>query len=260
MEKRRIIAHRRRNHWISQQGNRDLGLNHRRIVRRNREPSHLAGIRKRVVHDRPLRSLDDLDPSQDLGDLDLNPGDQSRARKTARSPSEANLNRRDHDHDRDPRNPDLKARTGASRENRDPTRATRDPLNPVRSLWINRRVIMEIPIENAPVVRAAALNRKRKKMQRIRTISKYERRRMACRLRDPTGKRTKMIVVVIATLVGKENQLLSEEVLRHVRIEVDLRIETEIDHGIDHETDREIDREIDHAIDREIGIEGNTFR
>lgn len=97
-------------------------------------------------------------------------------------------------------------------------------------------------------------------MRRIRTTSKYERRRMACKLRDPIGKPTRMIVVVIATLVGRENQLLSEEVLLHVRIEVDLRIEIEIDHEIDHETDREIDREIDHAIDHEIGIEGKIYK
>lgn len=92
-------------------------------------------------------------------------------------------------------------------------------------------------------------------MERIKATSRYERRRMVCKLRDPTEKPTKMIVVVIATLAGKENQLLSEEVLRHVKIEDDLRIETEIDHEIDHEIDREIDHEIDHAIDHEIGIE-----
>jgi len=119
---------------------------------------------------------------------------------------------------------------------------------------------MQIPIENAMVVRAAALNQKWTKMERIRATSRYERRRMACKLRDPTGKPTKMIVVVIATLVGKENQLLNEEVLRHVKIEDDLRIETEIDHEIDHETDREIDHEIDHAIDHEIGIEGKIYK
>jgi len=119
---------------------------------------------------------------------------------------------------------------------------------------------MEIPIENAMVVQAVALNQKRRKMQRIRTISRYEKRRMAYKLRDPTGKPTKMIVVVIATLVGIENQLLSEEVLHYVRIEVDLKIETEIDHEIDHETDREIDREIDHAIDHETGTEGKIYK
>lgn len=68
-----------------------------------------------------------------------------------------------------------------------------------------------------------------------------------------------MIAVVIATLVGRENQLLSEEVLRHVRIGVDLRIEIETDHEIDHETDREIDRETGHAIDHEIGTEGKIY-
>jgi len=109
------------------------------------------------------------------------------------------------------------------------------------------------------VVQAVALNQRRRKMQRIRMTLRYEKRRMACKLRDPTGKPTKMIVVVIATLVGIENQLLSEEVLRHVRIEVDLKIETEIDHEIDHETDREIDREIDHAIDHETGTEGKII-
>lgn len=115
---------------------------------------------------------------------------------------------------------------------------------------------MQIP-ENATVVQAAALNLRRRKLQRIRMTSRYERKRMVCKLRDPTEKPTRTIVAVIATLVGRENQLLNEEVLRHVRTGVDLRIETETDHEIDHETDREIDREIDHAIDHEIGTEGN---
>lgn len=255
MEKRRIIVHHRQNRWTNQQENRDLGLNRRRIVRKNLELNHLAEIRKRVDHDRLLRNQDDLVPSRDLDDLDLNPGDQSRVRRTVSSLSEANPNHRDHDHDRDPRNPDRRARTGASRENRDPTRVTRDPPNLARNLQRNRRT-MQIP-ENATVVQAAALNLRKRKLQRIRMISRYERKRMVCKLRDPTEKPTKMIVAVIATLVGRENQLLNEEVLRHVRIGVDLRIETETDHEIDHETDREIDREIDHAIGHEIGTEGN---
>jgi len=119
-EKRRIIAHHHRNHWTNQQGNRDLGLNRRQIVRRSLELSLLAGTRRRVDHDRPLRSLDDLVLNQDLGDLVLNLGDQNRARRNVQSPSEANLNRRDRDHDhdhdrdRDRRNLDLRARTEAS--------------------------------------------------------------------------------------------------------------------------------------------------
>lgn len=255
MEKRRIIVHHRQNHWTNQQENRDLGLNRRRIVRKNLELNHLAEIRRRVDHDRLLRNQDDLVPSRDLDDLDLNPGDQSRVRRTVSSLNEANPNHRDHDHDRDPRNPDRRARTGASRENRDPTRATQDPPNLARNLQRNRRT-MQIP-ENATVVQAAALNLRRRKLQRIRMTSRYERKRMVCKLRDPTEKPTRTIVAVIATLVGRENQLLNEEVLRHVRTGVDLRIETETDHEIDHETDREIDREIDHAIDHEIGTEGN---
>lgn len=97
-------------------------------------------------------------------------------------------------------------------------------------------------------------------MPRIRTTSRYERRRMACKLRGPIEKPTKMIVAVTATLVERENQLLSEEVLHHVRIGVDLKIETEIDHEIDHEIDRKIDREIDHVKDHEIGTEGKIYK
>lgn len=97
-------------------------------------------------------------------------------------------------------------------------------------------------------------------MRKIRMTSRYERRRMACKLRDPIGKLIKMIVAVIATLVGRENQLLSEEALRHVRIGVDLKTETEIDLEIDHETDRKIDREIDHVKDHEIETEGKIYK
>lgn len=97
-------------------------------------------------------------------------------------------------------------------------------------------------------------------MRKIRMTSRYERRRMAYKLRDPIGKPIKTIVAVIATLVGRENQLLSEEVLRHVRIGVDLKIETETDHEIDHETDRKIDREIDHVKDHEIETEGKIYK
>lgn len=97
-------------------------------------------------------------------------------------------------------------------------------------------------------------------MRKIRMTLRYERRRMAYKLRDPIEKPTRMIVAVIATLVGRENQLLSEEVLRHVRIGVDLKIETEIDHEIDHETDRKIDREIDHVKDHEIETEGKIYK
>lgn len=256
MERKRIIAHRHRNHWTNQQGNRDLHLNHR-IVRRNLEQSRPVGIRRHVDRDRPLRNPGDLVPSQDLGDLDLNLEDQSRALRIVPNPSVANPNR-GHDHDRDPRNLDPRARTEASQENRDPCQATRDLPSLARSLWRNRRTL-EIPIENATVVRAAALNPKRRKMRRIRMTSRYERRRMVCKLRGPIGKPTKMIVAVIATLVGRENQLLSEEVLRHVRIEVDLKTETETDREIDHEIDRKIDREIDHVKDHEIGTEGTIY-
>lgn len=259
MERRRIIAHRRQNRWTSQQENRDLGLNRRRIVQKNLELNHLAEIRRHVDHDRLLRNQDDLVPSRDLGDLDQNPGDQSRVRRIVSSLSEANPNHRDHDHDRDPRNPDPRAKTGASRENRDPTRVTRDPPSLARNLQRNRKTL-EIPIENATVVQAAALDPRRRKIQRTKTTSRYERKRMVCKLRDLTEKPIKTIVVVIATLVGRENQLLSEEVPRPVRTGVDLRIETETDHEIDHETDHEIDREIDHAIDHEIGTEGEIYK
>lgn len=133
-----------------------------------------------------------------------------------------------------------------------------DPPSPARNLQRNKKTL-EMLIESAMVVRAVALNPRRKKMRRIKTTSRYERRRMACKLRDPIGKLTKMIVEVIATLVGRENQLLSEEVPRHARIEVDLRIETEIDHENDQETDRKIDREIDHVKDHEIGTGGKIL-
>lgn len=81
---------------------------------------------------------------------------------------------------------------------------------------------------------------------------------MVCKLRDLTGKLTRMIAVAIAILVGRESQLLREEALRRVKIEVDPRIETEIeiDHEIDRGTGHEIDREIDHGIDHETGTEG----
>lgn len=152
MGRRRIIAHRHQNRWINQQENRDLGQNHRRVVQKNPEQSHLVEIRRHVAQDRPLQSQDDLVPSQDLEGLDLNLGDQSHARRTVPSLSGANPNHRDHDHghDRAPRNLDLRARIGANRENRDP-RVTRDPPNPVRNHRRNRRT-MEIPTESGTVV------------------------------------------------------------------------------------------------------------
>lgn len=109
-------------------------------------------------------------------------------------------------------------------------------------------------IENATVVPAAVLNPKRKKGRKIRMISRFERRRTAYRLNDLIGKLIKTIVVVIATPVGRENQLLREEVLRHAKIEVGPR--TEIGIEIDHEKDRGTGREIDRAIDHETEIDG----
>lgn len=97
-------------------------------------------------------------------------------------------------------------------------------------------------------------------MRKIKTISRYEKRKTAYKLRDLTEKPTRMTVVAIAIPVERENQLLREEALRHVRTEVDPRTETEIDHGIDRETDLEIDRGIDHEIDHETGIEGKIYK
>lgn len=97
-------------------------------------------------------------------------------------------------------------------------------------------------------------------MRKIRMTLRYERKKMACKLRDPIGKPTKMTVAVIATLVGRENQLLSEEVLHRVRIGVDLKIEIGTDHEIDHEIDRKIDREIDRVKDHEIETEGKIYK
>ena len=139
MERRKIIAHHRRNQWISQRGNHDLHLNRQRIVQRNLEVNHLAEIQRHVDHDRPLRNQDDLVQNQDLEDLDLNLGDQNRVRrKSVRSLSEANPNRQDHDHDRDrdrdPRNPVPRVRIEASQENQDPSRVTQDHPSPGRSL------------------------------------------------------------------------------------------------------------------------------
>lgn len=116
---------------------------------------------------------------------------------------------------------------------------------------------MRTLIENATVLRAVAQNPKKKKMRKIRTISRYERKRTAYKLRDLTEKLIRTIAVAIAILVGRESQLLREEALRHVRTEVGPRTEIEIDHGIDRETGHEIDREIDHATDHaiETGIE-----
>lgn len=97
-------------------------------------------------------------------------------------------------------------------------------------------------------------------MRKIRTISRYERRRTACKLRDLTGKPTRTTAVAIAIPVERESQLLREEVLRHVRTEVDPRTETEIDHGIDRGIGHEIDHEIDHVIDHETGTEGKIYK
>lgn len=110
------------------------------------------------------------------------------------------------------------------------------------------------------VLRAAVQNPKKRKMRRIRTISRYERRRTAYKLRDLTGKPTRTTAVAIAIPVGRESRLLREEALRHVKIELGPRTEIEIDHGIDRGTGHEIDREIDHAIDHETGIEGKMFK
>lgn len=119
---------------------------------------------------------------------------------------------------------------------------------------------MGILIENVTVLRAAVQNLKKKRMRKIRTTLRYERRRTACKLRDLTEKPTRMTVVAIAIPVERESQLLREEALRHVRIEVDPRTGTEIDHGIDREIGPEIDHEIDHVIDHETETEGKIYK
>lgn len=148
---------------------------------------------------------------------------------------------------------------GVNRENQDLIRAIQNPQSLAQSLRINEK-IMRILIENATVLQVAAQNLKKRKMQKIRMISRYEKRRMVYKLKDLTEKPIRMTVVAIAIPVEKENQLLREEALRHVRTEVGPRTETEIGHGIDRETGHEIDRGIDHEIDHETGIEGKIYK
>lgn len=134
-------------------------------------------------------------------------------------------------------------------ESQDRTRAIQDHQNLVQNHLIRERII-SILIENEMQVQAAVPNRKKIKEQKIKTISKLERKKMEYRQRDHIEKRIKMTVAVTVIQVEKGNLYLNEGVQRHEKIEVDLRIE------IDREIDHVIDLEIDLGIDLEIGIEG----
>lgn len=257
MGRRRTIVRLHQSPWINQRKNLGLGLNRRQIARRNPDPSHPVGIRKRVGPDRLLRSQDGLVLSRDLGDHVLNPEDRNRVHKTVQS--QGDLSRLDRDRVRDLKNHDPRAMTGASRGNRDPIQVTQDLLNPVRNLWIKGRITLNL-IGSAMVVQAAAQNPRRRKARRIKTILRYEKRKMAYKLKDPIGKLIKTIAVVIAIPAERENQPLREEALHHARIGVGPRTEIGIETEIDRGTDREIDHAIDHAIDHEIGTEGNISK
>jgi len=118
---------------------------------------------------------------------------------------------------------------------------------------------MSNPTESAKVVRVAVPNPRRTKAQRIKMILRYERKKMACKQRDPIGRPTKMTVAAIVIQVEKGNWLPKEGVHHRARIEVDPKIEIGIDRGTDHEIDRGIDRETDRAIDHGTGIEGKLY-
>lgn len=79
---------------------------------------------------------------------------------------------------------------------------------------------------------------------------------MACKLRDPIGRRTRTTAAAIATPVGKESPLPRGEARRRARTEVDRRTETEIGRGTDRGIDRGTDLGIDRAIDHGTGTEG----
>lgn len=99
-------------------------------------------------------------------------------------------------------------------------------------------------------VQAVVPNRRKTKGQKIKTISKLERRRTEYRRKDRIERQIKMTVAVTVTRVEKGNQFLNEEVRHRERTEAGLRTE------IDREIDRGIDREIGLGIDLEIEIEG----
>jgi len=118
---------------------------------------------------------------------------------------------------------------------------------------------MPNPTGSAKVARAAVLNPKRTKAQRIKTILRYERKKMAYKQRDPIVRPTRTRVEAIVIRVEKGNWPPKGGVHHRAKIEVDPKIETGIDRGIDREIDRGTDREIDHAIDHEIETEGKLY-
>lgn len=255
MGRRRTIARLRRSRWIRPRKNHGPNPNRRRVARKNPDPSHLAETRRRADPDRPLRNQDDLAPSQDPEDLTRSLGDQSRARKTAPRPDVASPSRRGRVRARAPRNRVPRAKTAAKRGNQDPTQATRDPPSLARNRRISGRT-MSAPTGNATVAPAAARNLRRRKARRIRTISRYGRRRTACKLSDLTGRPIRTTAAATATPAVRGNRLPREEALRRAKeTEVAPRIETgtgadrATDHGIDHGTGR--------ATDRATGTEGN---
>lgn len=134
-------------------------------------------------------------------------------------------------------------------ENQDRTRAIQDHQNLVQNHLIKERII-SILTENEMQVQVVVPNQKKIKEQKIKTISKLERKKMEYRQRDHIEKRIKMTVAVTVIQVEKENLYLNEGVQHHEKIEVDLRIE------IDREIDHVIDLGIDLGIDLEIGTEG----
>lgn len=254
MGRRRTIARPRRSHWTSLRKNHGLDLNRRRVARRNLDPSHPVETRRHVDLDLQLRNPGDLAPSRDPEDLIPSPEDQSRTRKIAASPGAASPSRQGHDRAHILRSRGPRATIAARRGNRDPTRATRDPP----SLARNRRTsgkTTSVPTGNAMVVRAAPRNPRRRKVQRTRTISRYERRRMAYKPSDLIGKLIRMTAAAIATPVARESRLLRGGALHRAKIGDAPKRETAT--GADRATDHEIDHEIGRAIDRATGTGGN---